>query len=111
MANNGRLKNGRFAPGNSFAKGHGAPLDNQNAKGHGAPARNINAVKTGEFMTFEQYETPYERLRGGETELKVWCVNAGHLLMRVRRELIEERQRLNAVSFTAKEGGIRCPKL
>ena len=100
MANNGRLKNGRFAPGNSFAKGHGAPLDNQNAKGHGAPARNINAVKTGEFMTFEQYETPYERLRGGESELKVFCVNAGHLLMRARRELIEERQRLKVVSRT-----------
>ena len=101
MANNGRLKNGRFAPGNSFAKGHGAPLDNQNAKGHGAPARNINAVKTGEFMTFEQYETPYERLRGGESELKVFCVNAGHLLMRARRELTEAKQQLNAVSFIA----------
>ncbi len=39
-------KAARFAKGNSFAKGHGAPLDNQNTKGHGAPARNINAVKT-----------------------------------------------------------------
>ena len=81
-----------------FAKGHGAPLDNQNAKGHGALARNINAVKTGEYMTFEQDETPYDRLRGGEMELKVWCVNAGHLMMRVRRELSEERQRLKAAS-------------
>ena len=103
MANNGRLKNGRFAPGNSFAKGHGAPLDNQNAKGHGAPARNINAVKTGEFMTFEQYETPSDRLRGDETELKVFSVNAGHLLMRVRCELIAERQRLNVASLNSLE--------
>ena len=100
MASNGRLKDGRFAKGNSFAKGHGAPLRNQNAKGHGAPARNTNAVKTGEFMQFEEGETPYERLRGGETELKVWCVNAGHLLMRARRKLTEERQRLKVVSRT-----------
>ena len=99
MASNGRLKDGRFASGNTFAKGVGAPLGNQNARAHGAPARNINAVKTGEFMQFEEGETPYERLRGGETELKVWCVNAGHLYMRVRRELTEERQRLNAVSL------------
>ena len=76
MASNGRLKDGRFASGNTFAKGHGAPRGNQNAKGHGAQARNTNAVKTGEFMQFEEGETPYERLRGGETELKVWCVNA-----------------------------------
>ena len=91
MASNGRLKNGRFATGNTFARSHGAPLGNQNARGHGAPARNINAVKTGEFMTFEQYETPYDRLRGGETELKTFSVNAGHLLMRVRREMTEEK--------------------
>ena len=82
-----RNKKGQFAPGNSFAKGYGAL------------ARNTNAVKTGEFMRFEEGETPYERLRGGEIELKVWCVNAGHLLMRVRRKLIEERQRLKAASF------------
>ena len=44
------------------------------------------------FMTFGQYETPYDRLRGGETELKIWCVNAGYLMMRVRRELAEARQ-------------------
>ena len=100
MANNGRLKNGRFATGNTFARSHGAPRGNQNSKGHGAPSRNINAVKTGEFMQFEEGETPYERLRGGETELKVWCVNAGHLYMRVRRELNEERQRLKVVSRT-----------
>ena len=87
-------------PGNSFTKGHGAPLGNQNASGYGPPARNINAVKTGEFMQFEEGETPYERLRGGETELKVFSVNAGHLLMRVRREQIEARQRLNAVSIS-----------
>ena len=97
-----RNEKGQFAPGNSFAKGHGAPLRNQNAKGHGAPGRNINAVKTGEFMQFEDGETPYERRRGGETELKVWCVNAGHLYMRVRREQIEARQRLRVVSLTAK---------
>ena len=101
MASNGRLKDGRFASGNTFAKGHGAPLGNQNAQGHGTPARNINAVKTGEFMTFEQYETPYDRLRGGEIELKVWCVEAGHLYMRVRRKLIEARQQLNAVSLNS----------
>ena len=100
MAGNGRLKNGRFATGNTFAKGHGAPKGNQNAREHGAPVRNINAVKTGEFMQFEEGETPYERLRGGETELKVFCVNAGHLLMRVRRELNEERQRLKVASIT-----------
>ena len=80
-----------------------APVGNQNAKGHGAPIRNINAVKTGEFMRFEEGETPYERLRGGETELKVWCVNAGHLYMRVRRKLIEARQQLNAASFNRVE--------
>ena len=94
-----RNKKGQFAPGNSFAKGHGAPPGNQNAKGHGAPARNTNAVKTGEFMQFEEGEMPYERLRGDETELKVWCVNAGHLYMRVRHKLNEERQRLNDVSL------------
>ena len=47
MASNGRLKNGRFASGNTFARSHGAPRGNQNAKGHGALARNTNAVKTG----------------------------------------------------------------
>ena len=99
MASNGRFKDGRFVSGNTFAKGHGAPRGNQNARGHGAPTRNINAVKTGEFMQFEEGETPYERRRGGETELKVWCVEAGHLYMRVRRKLIEERQRLKAASF------------
>ena len=98
-----RNEKGQFAPGNSFAKGHGAPKGNQNAKGHGAQARNTNAVKTGEFMQFEEGETPYERLRGGETELKVWCVEAGHLYMRVRRELIEERQQLKAASFNRVE--------
>ena len=103
MASNGRLKDGRFASGNTFARSHGAPRGNQNAKGHGAQARNTNAVKTGEFMQFEEGETPYERLRGGETELKVWCVNAGHLYMRVRRKLIEERQRLKAASFNRVE--------
>lgn len=96
MGSNGRLKNGQFAKGNSFAEGAGAPLGNQNAKGHGAPARNINAVKTGEFIDFEEGETPYDRLRGGETELKRWCVNAGHLFMRARRELVAERRRLKA---------------
>ena len=100
MASNGRLKNGRFGKGNTFAKGHGAPVGNQNAKGHGAPARNINAVKTGEFMQFEEGETPYERLRGGETELKVFSVKAGHLLMLVRRDMTVARRRLNAVSLT-----------
>ncbi len=98
MASNGRLKDGRFASGNTFARSHGAPRGNQNAKGHGALARNTNAVKTGEFMQFEEGEMPYERLRGGETELKVWCVEAGHLYMRVRRKLIEERQQLKAAS-------------
>ena len=110
-----RDSNGRFLPGNTFAagygvppsnrnaKGHGAPLGNQNAKDHGAPSRNINAVKTGEFMQFEEGETPYERLRGGESELQVWCVNAGHLLMRVRCDLIEERQRLKAASSNREE--------
>ena len=102
MASNGRLKDGRFGSGNTFARSHGAPRGNQNAKGHGAPARNTNAVKTGEFMQFEEGETPYERLRGGETELKVWCVNAGHLYMRARRELIEARQRLKAASLNFK---------
>ncbi len=63
MAGKGRFKNGRFASGNTVAKGHGAL------------ARNINAVKTGEFMQFEEGETPYDRLRGSETELKAWSVN------------------------------------
>ena len=102
MASNGRHKDGRFASGNTFARSHGAPRGNQNARGYGALARNINAVKTGEFMQFEEGETPYERLRGGETELKAFSVNAGHLLMRARRELIETRQRLKVVSLTAK---------
>ena len=74
-----RNEKGQFAPGNSFAKGHGAP------------ARNTNAVKTGEYMTFEKYETPYDRLRGGESELKRWCIDAGHLLWRVRREYRQEK--------------------
>ena len=94
MASNGRLKDGRFVKGNSFARGHGASPGNQNAKGHGAPVRNTNAVKTGEFMQFEEGETPYDRLRGGETELKKWCVSAGHLLMQVRREQTEAKERL-----------------
>ena len=98
-----RNKKGEFAPGNSFAKGHGAPPGNENAKGHGAPARNTNAVKTGEFMRFEEGETPYERLRGGESELKRWCINAGHLLMLARREQVEARERLNAVSLNRLE--------
>ena len=99
MASNGRLKDGRFTKGNSFARGHGAPPGNQNAKGHGAPVRNTNAVKTGEYMQFEEGETPYDRLRGGETELKKWCINAGHLYMRIRREQAEARERLNAASI------------
>ena len=103
MASNGRLKNGRFATGNTFARSHGAPRGNQNVRGYGVPTRNINAVKTGEFMRFEEGETPYDRLRGGETELKVWCVEAGHLYMRVRRELIEARQQLKAASFNRVE--------
>ena len=77
-----RNEKGQFAPGNSFAKGHGAP------------ARNTNAVKTGEYMTFEKYETPYDRLRGGESELKRWCIDAGHLYIRLRRELAEAKERL-----------------
>ena len=103
MASNGRHKDGRFASGNTFAKGYGAPRGNQNSRGHGAPARNINAVKTGAFMQFEKGEMPYERLRGDETELKAWCVNAGHLYMRVRRELIEGRQQLKAASLNRVE--------
>ena len=71
MASNGRLKNGRFASGNTFAKGHGAPRGNQNARGYGAQARNTNAVKTGEFMQFEEGETPYERLRGDEDDVPI----------------------------------------
>ena len=98
-----RNKKGQFAPGNSFAKGHGAPKGNQNAKGSGALARNTNAVKTGAFMQFEEGETPYERLRGGESELKRWCINAGHLLMLARREQVEARERLNAVSLNRLE--------
>ena len=96
-----RDKNGRFLPGNTFARGHGAPLGNQNARGHGAPARNINAVMTGEFMTFKQYETPYDRLRGDESELKMWCINTGHLLMRARREMTEAKQRLKVASLNS----------
>ena len=98
-----RNEKGQFVPGNSFGKGHGAPKGNQNAKGHSAPARNINAVKTGEFMRFGEGETPYDRLRGGETEIKTWCVNAGYLMMRVRRELVEARQQLKAASFNRVE--------
>ena len=45
-------------------------------------------------MTFEKYETPYDRLRGGESELKRWCIDAGHLYIRLRRELAEAKERL-----------------
>ena len=91
MAGNGRRKNGRFAKGNSFAKGHGAPPGNQNAKGHGAPARNTNAVKTGVYMRYEEGETPYDRLRGGESEIKRLCIDMGHILWRFRREYRQEK--------------------
>lgn len=77
-----RNEKGQFAPGNGFAKGRGAP------------ARNTNSVKTGEYMTVEKYETPYDRLRGGESGLKRWCIDAGHLYIRLRRELAEARERL-----------------
>ena len=60
-----RNKKGQFAPGNSFAKGHGAPKGNQNAKGHGAPARNINAVKHGIYLRWEWGEGPEDRLPPG----------------------------------------------
>ena len=93
MTDNGRLKNGWFAPGNTFAKGHGAPPGNQNAKGHGAPARNTNAVKAGVYMRFEEGETPYDRLRGGESEIKRWCINVRHQYIRLRRELAEKKER------------------
>ena len=66
MASSGRLKDGRFAKCNTFAKGYG---------------------------------TPHDRLQGDETELKVWCVNAEYLMMRVRRELAEARLGLKIVSF------------
>ena len=54
-------------------------------------------------MQFEEGETPYERFRGGEIELKVFSVNDGHLLMQFRREMIEERQRLQVASFNSVE--------
>ena len=57
-----RAKNGQFAKGNSFAKGHGVPKGNQNARGHGAPARNINAVKHGIYLRWEIGEGPKDRL-------------------------------------------------
>ena len=60
-----RNKKGQFAPGNSFAKGHGAPKSNQNAKGHGAPARNINAVKHGIYLRWDRGEGPEDRLPPG----------------------------------------------
>ena len=60
-----RNEKGQFAPGNSFAKGHGAPKGNQNAKGHGAPARNINAVKHGIYLRWEWGEGPEDRLPSG----------------------------------------------
>ena len=89
-----RDANGRFMPGHTFSKGHGAPKGNQNAKGHGAPARNTNAVKTGEFMHFEEGESLYDRLRGGESELKRFCMDFGYFLMLARRELAEAKERL-----------------
>ena len=89
-----RDSNGRFLPGNTFARGYGAPLGNGNARGAGAPARNTNAVKTGEFMRFEEDEMPYDRLRGGKSEHRRWCINAGYI--QVRRELAAERRRLKA---------------
>ena len=62
----------------------------------GTPTR----LRRASLLQFEEGETPSERLRGGETELKVWCVEAGHLYMRVRRKLNEERQRLKVASIT-----------
>ena len=99
---NGRLKNGRFASGNSFAKGHGAPKGNQNAKGHGARPRNTNAVKTGEFMHFEEDETYYDRVREGDSELKKFCIDSGHLLMLMRRGQAKARQELNDLKHTTR---------
>ena len=60
-----RNKKGQFAPGNSFAKGHGAPKGNQNARGKGAPTRNINAVKHGIYLRWEWGEGPEDRLPPG----------------------------------------------
>ena len=87
-----RNEKGQFAPGNSFAKGHGAPKGNQNAKGQGAPARNTNAVKTGRYMRFEEGETPYDRLRGGESEHRWRGVSFGYRYIRVRRKLAEVKE-------------------
>ena len=91
-----RNKKGQFAKGNSFARGHGAPQAIRMPMDMAHHLRNINAVKTGVYMRFKEGETPYDRLRGGETELKVWCIKAGHVLMRARREQTEARQRLKA---------------
>ena len=60
-----RNEKGQFVKGNTFAKGHGAPLGNQNAKGKGAPARNINAVKHGIYLRWEWGEGPEDRLPPG----------------------------------------------
>lgn len=60
-----RNEKGQFVKGNTFAKGHGAPLGNENAKGHGAPARNINAVKHGIYLRWERGEEPKDRLPPG----------------------------------------------
>ena len=87
-----RNEKGQFAPGNSFAKGHGAPKGNQNAKGHGAPARNTNAVTTGVYMRFEEGETPYDRLRGGESEHRWRGISFGHAYIQLRRKQAEVKE-------------------
>ena len=95
-----RDSNGRFMPGHTFSKGHGAPKGNQNAKGHGAPARNTNAVTTGLYMTFEEGETPlesevpYDRFRGGESEDRRLRITFGYLYLQVKRDLAEAKERL-----------------
>lgn len=51
-------------PGNGNARGHGAPIGNDNAKDNkgGAPPRNGNAIKTGEYQTiWTDYLTEEER--------------------------------------------------
>ena len=88
MTDNGRLKNGRFAPGNTFAKGHGAP------------ARNTNALKTGEFMQFEEGETPYERLRGGASMQDIFCGASGVNIGRKKRKQRTNRPPVKVVSIT-----------
>ncbi len=100
MASNGRLKNGRFVSGNTFARSHGAPPGNQNARGHGAPARNVNAMRHGIYLKFKDGERPEDRLPPG----------AGSDALDMLKEAKKLHDHWAAFRAIAERAGIRVPK-